>query len=89
MWLNDYLNQVSVVQWVRTLAPQAEVWVFEFQPWKTYVVKTGSDSSIAKRSAIGVSVTVLGDDHYKRMPLSQYVWHAKEPSLLNGHECRA
>ena len=22
-------------------------------------------------------------------PVSKYVWHAKEPSLLNGHECRA
>ena len=33
------------------------------------VVKTGSESSTAKRSEIGVSVTrVLGDDHYKRMP---------------------
>ena len=21
-------------------------------------------------------------------PVSQYVWHPKEPSLLNGHECR-
>ena len=30
------------------------------------VVKTGSDSSTVKRSTKGVSV--LGDDHYKRMP---------------------
>ena len=30
------------------------------QPRKTYVVKTGSDSSMAKRSAIGMSV--LQDD---------------------------
>ena len=31
--------------------------------------KTGSDSSTAKRSTIGVSVSrVLEDDHYKRMP---------------------
>ena len=37
---------------VRALAPQAEGWVFEFQPRQTYVVKTG-----AKRSAKGVSVT--------------------------------
>ena len=22
-------------------------------------------------------------------PVSQYVWHAKEPVLLNGHKCRA
>ena len=25
----------------------------------------------------------------KGCPVSQQVWHAKEPSLLNGHECRA
>ena len=30
---------------------------------------------------------VLGDNHYKR--ISQYMWHAKEPSLLYGHKCRA
>ena len=28
--------------------------------------------------------------NYKRMPrVSQLVWHAKEPLLLNGHKCRA
>ena len=31
---------------------------------------------------------VLGDNHYKPCPVSQYVWHAKEPSLLNAHKCR-
>ena len=34
-----------------------KVWMFESQSRKTQVVKTGSDSSTAKRSAIGVSVT--------------------------------
>ena len=29
---------------------------------------------------------VLGDNHYKRMP-RMTVWHTKEPSLLNDHEC--
>ena len=43
-------------QIVRALAPQAEGWVFKFQPRQTNVIKTGSDSSTAKRSAIGVSV---------------------------------
>ena len=42
---------------VRTFAPQAEVWVFESLLRQTLLVKTGSDSSTAKRSAIGVSVT--------------------------------
>ena len=37
-------------------------------PAAKVVVKTGSDSSTVKRSAISVSVTVLGDDHSKRMP---------------------
>ena len=36
---------------------KAEGWVFESQPRQTLVVKTGSDNSTAKRSAIGVSVT--------------------------------
>ena len=39
------------------LAPKAEGWVFETQPQQTLDVKTGSDSSTAKCSAIGVSVT--------------------------------
>ena len=25
----------------------------------------------------------------KGWPMSQYMWHVKEPSLLNGHECQA
>ena len=48
---------IILPQWVRALASQAEGWVFESQPRQTYVVKTGCDSSTAKRSAIGVSVT--------------------------------
>ena len=47
----------AVVQWARAFAFQAEDWVFESQPQKTKVVKTGSDSSTAKRSATGVSIT--------------------------------
>ena len=44
-------------QWVRAFAPQAEGWVFESQSRQTQVVKTVSDISTAKRSALGVSVT--------------------------------
>ena len=47
----------AVAQWVRALAPLTEGWVFEYQPRQIYVVKTGSDSFTAKRSAIGVGVT--------------------------------
>ena len=46
----------AVAQWVIALAPQAECCVFQSQP---QVVKTGSDSSTAQRSAIGVSATGL------------------------------
>ena len=41
----------------RTFATQAEGWVFESLLRQTLLVKMGSDSSTAKRSAIGVSVT--------------------------------
>ena len=44
-----------------------EGWVFESQPQQTQVVKVGSDSSTANRSATVVSVMVLEDDHFKRM----------------------
>ena len=46
-----------MAQSVRALALQAEGWMFEYQPRRTKVVKTGSDSCTAKRSVIGVSVT--------------------------------
>ena len=46
-----------MAQWARALALQAEGWVFESQPQQTQVVKTGCDSSPAKRSAIVVGVT--------------------------------
>ena len=84
-------NLVSHGTSVRAFAPQAESWAFESQPWQTLVVKTGSDSSTVKQSAIGVSVTGP-----RRWPLetdapchSRQVWLAKEPSLLKAHECRA
>ena len=48
---------VAVAQWVRAFAPQAKGWMFESQPRQMQVVKTGSDSSTVKLSALGVSVT--------------------------------
>ena len=61
----------AVAQWFSALAPQAEGWVLESQPRQTEVVKTGSDSSIAKRSALGVfhgssEMTIIN-----RCPVSQ------------------
>ena len=47
----------ALAQWVRTLAPQAEGRVFESLPRQTKVVKTGSNSFTANRSAVGASVT--------------------------------
>ena len=56
---------VVVAQSVRGSAPQAEGWMFEFQPRQTQVVKTGSDRFsdrfTVKRSAIVVSGTGLGE----------------------------
>ena len=51
------------------------------------VVKIGSASSTAKCSALGVSVTRM--TIIKGRPLSQWVWHVQEHSLLNDHEYRA
>ena len=54
------LHTKSPRQWRNVLEhffSQNEGWMFDSQPRHTYVVKTGSDSSTAKRSAIGVSVT--------------------------------
>ena len=51
------IRTAAVAQWVRALALHAEDGVFESQPRQTNVVKTGSDSSIAKRLALGVNVT--------------------------------
>ena len=53
--LTNVAVTAAVAQWVRVFAPQG--WVFESQQRQTQVVKTGSDSSTAKRSAIGMSVT--------------------------------
>ena len=71
--------------WHSRFAPHAEGCVFESQPRQNKVVKPCSDRPTAKHSVIGMTVTVLEYDHHKRMSLSQYVWHFKEPSLLNGH----
>ena len=46
-----------MAQSVRAVATNAEGCVFESQSRHTKVVKTGSDSSTAKRSATGVSAT--------------------------------
>ena len=51
------LNRGGCAVGEKVLTLQAEGWVFEYEPRQTLVVKTGSDSSTAKRSAIGVIVT--------------------------------
>ena len=42
---------------VRAFSSHAEGWLFESQPRQILVVKSGIDSSTAKRLATGVSVT--------------------------------
>ena len=56
-----------VAQSDRACGSYAEGWVFEFHPRYSLVAQTCSDSSTAKRSAACVSVTVLGNYHYKGM----------------------
>ena len=53
------------------------------------LIKKHSDSSNAYLSAICVSVMGPRRWYYKRMPHVTECVHAKEPSLLNGHECWA
>ena len=48
---------VAVAQSVRAFPSHAECWLFQSKPRQTKDVKTGSDSSTAKRSDIGMSVT--------------------------------
>ena len=69
-----HIKTAAVAQWSGAFAPQAESWVF----------KTGSDSSTAKRSALGVSVTGP-----RRWPYKRISRVTVGLSLLNGHECRA
>ena len=56
-YIYSIATTAAVAQWVRAYSPQVEDWVFEYKPRQIKVVKTGSDSSTAKRSALGASVT--------------------------------
>ena len=47
----------ALAQWVRAFVMQVKGWVFESHPRQTLDIKTYSDSSTAKRSAIRMSVT--------------------------------
>ena len=49
------VEAAAVLQWARPFVPQGEGWVSESKPRQTF--KTGSDSSTAKRSTLGVNVT--------------------------------
>ena len=49
-----------VAQWTRESSLQIEGSVFESKPRQIQVIQTGSDSFSAKRSAIGVHVSVTG-----------------------------
>ena len=51
--------------------------------------QTGSVGYTAKRSATCVDFTGRLDDIENKCPVSQKLCHAKQPSLLNDHQCRA
>ena len=74
--VNSYQHAAAVAQWVTAFAPQAEILVFESQPRHILVEPKKSEchSSSEKTILNGCQV-------------SQYEWHAKEPSVLNGHKC--
>ena len=57
-----------------------KVWMFEFRPRQTLVVKTGRDSSTATGIKCHESskMTIING-----CPVSRQVWHAKEPLLQN------
>ena len=50
-YIYSIATTAAVAQWVRAYSPQVEDWVFEYKPRQIKVVKTGSDSPTAKRSA--------------------------------------
>ena len=59
VFVQTYHIVAVMVQSIRAFFSNPEYWLFECQPRKTFklVVKAGSDSSPAKCSTIGVSVT--------------------------------
>ena len=56
-----------VLESVKALTLHAEDWVYESEPRQTYVLKTGKDSSTAKRSSEGISYTGPWRCQYKWM----------------------
>lgn len=59
---------VHVLESVKELTLHDEDWVYESEPRQTYVLKTGKDSSTAKRSSEGINYTGPWRCQYKWMP---------------------
>ena len=76
-YVNSYQHAATVAQWVTTFAPKVEILVFQSQPRHIYVEQKRCECHSSSEKTI-----------INGYPVSQYVWPAKEPSLLNGHECR-
>ena len=76
--MNSIYKAAVVLQSVGTIVSHTEGWVFESQPQQKQVVTAPMPNAWHQ---VRVS-RVLGDDHFK--PVSQYVWYAKEPLLLNA-----
>ena len=62
---------------------------FDRRSGQTKVIKSVGDGSTAQRSAIGVSVTVPRDDHYKGLARVTVDVARQNPLLRDGHERRA
>ena len=83
--MDAYINITSVLfsmdttrfsRVMRAFTSQAEGWVFKSELRQTLVVKTGNDSTTARRSAIAVSVTVgwsLKNPHFSFL-IAQWPW---------------
>ena len=57
MATDNNATAAAVAQWIILFAPQAERWLLDPSRDRPKSLKTGSDSSTAKHSAFGVSVT--------------------------------
>ena len=79
---------MAVAQSIRAFAQQAEEWEFESQQRhpRSYkqVVKAALPNARQYKCECHVSseMTIVNG-----CPVSQRVWHTKEPPLLNGHKC--
>ena len=79
MSITHNFRAAAVSQWIRALArPATQVVINRY--WQLHCQTLGNRCECHGST----EMTIING-----CPLSQYVWHAKELSLLNGHECWA